>query len=50
MNIMKKPGRDLPYGALPGTLRSDGKIFMVLTYSWQEDVAKIFIVPGARAL
>ena len=32
----------------PGALRSDGKtLFLVYTYVWQEDVAKIFKVPGA---
>ena len=41
-------GQDLPYGPVPGALRSDGKtLFLVYTYVWQEDVAKIFKVPGA---
>ena len=40
--------RDLPYGPVPGALRSGGKtLFLVNTYVWQEDVAKIFKVPGA---
>ena len=34
--------------AVPGALRSDGKtLFLVYTYVWQEDVAKISKVPGA---
>ena len=41
-------GRDLPNGPVPGALRSDGKtLFLVYTYVWQEDVAKIYEVPGA---
>ena len=47
-NVMQQPGRDLPNGAVPGALRSDGKtLFLVYTYVWQENVAKIFEVPGA---
>ena len=30
------------------TQRSNHKIFMVFTYIWQKDVAKIFKVPGAQ--
>ena len=39
---------DLPYGTVPETLRSDGRtFFLVFTYIWQEDVAKILKVPRA---
>ena len=38
---------DLPNGAVPGArVQNDGKTFLVFTYIWQEDVAKIFKVPG----
>ena len=40
-------GRDLLYGPVPGALRPDGNtLFLIYTYVWQEDVAKIFKVPG----
>ena len=35
------------YGTMPGASRLDGKSFMVFTYIWLEDVAKISKVPGA---
>ena len=41
MNVMQEPGPDLRYGTVPGALRSDGKTFLLVTYIWQEDVAKI---------
>ena len=31
-----------------GALRSNLKIFLVFTYIWQKDVAKISKVPGAQ--
>ena len=35
-------------GTVLGALRSDGNtLLLVYTYVWQEDVAKIFKVPGA---
>ena len=29
-------------------VQNDGKTFLVFTYIWQEDIAKIFKVPGSR--
>ena len=47
INVMQQPGWDLSYGTVPEAPRSDGKNFLVFTYIWQEDVAKIPKVPGA---
>ena len=47
-NVMQQPGRDLQYGTVPRALRSDGKtLFLVYTYVWPKDVAKISKVPRA---
>ena len=35
------------HSPVPGAPRSDGETFVVFTYIWQEDVAKISKVPGA---
>ena len=47
MNVVQLPVPDLPLGTVPETPRSDGKIFCLFTYIWQEDVAIIPKVPGA---
>ena len=48
VNVMQKPGADLPYGSrVPGAPLSDGKIFLVFTFIWPEDFAKVSEVPGA---
>ena len=41
MNVMQRPGPDLPCGTVPEAPRSDGKTFFSLfTYIWEEDLAK----------
>ena len=51
MNIMQQPGPDLPYGTCHQRPRAQMlKLFLVFTYIWQEDVAKIPNVPGAREI
>ena len=48
-NVMQQQGGIYHMAhAVPGALRSDGKtLFLVYTYVWLEDVAKISKVPGA---
>ena len=43
---MQKPEPHLPYGTEPVAPRSDGKTYLVFSYIWQKDVAKIPKVPG----
>ena len=50
MNVMKKPGTNLPEGRVPGATCSDGEtLFLAFTNARQEDVAKISKLPRARA-
>ena len=46
---MQKPGPDLPHGIVLGSRAQMVKLFLVFTYVWQEDVAKITQVPGGNA-
>ena len=48
MNVMQKPGRNLPYDTvLEPCARMIRLCFLVFPYICQEDVAKIFKMPGA---
>ena len=40
MNVMQKPGPDLPYGTVPGPRAQMVRLFLISTYTWQEDVTK----------
>ena len=48
MNVMQQPGPDLFYGTVPGPRAQMVRLFLIFTYIWQEDLAKILIVPGAQ--
>ena len=45
-NVMQLTWRDLQYGTVLGACAQMVTLFLVHTYVWQEDVAKIFKVPG----
>ena len=45
MNVMQQPGPHLFYGTVPGPRAQMVRLFLVFTYIWQEDVAKIPKVP-----
>ena len=46
MNIMQKPGPNLPNGTVQGAHRSDAETFTCSSPIWQEDVAIIPKVQG----
>ena len=48
MNVMQQPGPDLFYDTVPGPRAQMVRHFLIFTYTWQEDVAKIPKVPGAQ--
>ena len=48
MNVMQQPGPDLSYGTVPGPRAQMVRLFLIFTYIWQEDLAKIPKVPGAQ--
>ena len=45
---MQQPGPDLFYGTVPGPPTQMVRLFFIFTYIWQEDLAKIPNVPGAK--
>ena len=47
MKVMEQLGRDLPNGTVPEPSAQLVGVFLVFTYIWQEDVAKIPKVPLA---
>ena len=47
MKVMEQLGRDLPNGTVPEPRAQLVGVFLVFTYIWQEDVAKIPKVPLA---
>ena len=48
MNVMLQPGPDLFYDTVPGPQAQMVRLFLIFTYIWQEDLAKIPKVPRAR--
>ena len=47
MNVMQKPAPYLPYGTAPDPSAQMVGLFLVFTYIWPEDVAKIPLVSRA---
>ena len=45
---MQQPESDLFYGTVPGPHARMVRLFFIVTYIWQEDLAKIPKVPGAQ--
>ena len=41
MNVMQQPGPDLFYGTGPGPPSQMVRLFLIFTYIWLEDLAKI---------
>ena len=48
INVMQQPESDLFHGTVPGPRAQMVRLFLVFTYIWQEDLAKIPKEPGAQ--
>ena len=45
---MQRPRPDLSYGTVTGPRAQMVRLFLIFTYIWQKDLAKIPKVPGAQ--
>ena len=48
MNVMQRPGLGLSYGAVPEPRAQMVRLYLIFTYIWQEDLAKIPKMPDAQ--